>query len=166
MVSVSIMTILLAIAAPNYSSWMTNTQIRNAAENANIAITLARTTAIRTNSPTEITFSNNGAWVIKDSSNNLLGSSDLRTNNAKISLNTISKSCIAGGNQPPSTLTFNGSGSLTSYSEYELNFTSSNQRSSDTPFTVKVSPGGSSAICLTNGSINNPQSCSNIKGGC
>lgn len=166
MISVTIMVVLLAVAAPNYSSWMANTRIRNSAENSNIAVTLARTTAIRTNSIVDLSFNSDGTWRIKDSKGGTLYSSDKNTRSSSIVMAQKAKSCSADSGTPPNTISFNGLGSLTSYSSYELNFKRDPVKESDTPYTVMVSPGGSSLLCLTNGSSTNPQSCVNVKGGC
>lgn len=65
MISLAIFALLLSLAAPSYSLWMASLRVNNVTQNINLAISQARSEAMRTNSLVEITINPNTAWQIK-----------------------------------------------------------------------------------------------------
>jgi type IV fimbrial biogenesis protein FimT len=64
MVVVSVMGILAALALPNYSEWMENTRIRNAAESIQTGLQKARVEALKHNAQVQFVLGANSAWTI------------------------------------------------------------------------------------------------------
>ena len=56
LISMVLMAIVLAFAVPNFSTWLMNHQIRNAADTAMASLQLARAEAIRTNTAVQLSF--------------------------------------------------------------------------------------------------------------
>jgi len=65
MIAIVIMGILMAGAAPLFSSWMQNSQIRTAAESVQNGLQLARSEAARANASVSFTLSGND-WSVTD----------------------------------------------------------------------------------------------------
>ncbi len=58
MVGIAIVAVLLAMAAPSFSNWLQNTQIRTATEAIQNGLTLARAEAVRRNTPVRFQLTN------------------------------------------------------------------------------------------------------------
>lgn len=56
LITLALMAIVLALAVPNFSTWLMNHQIRNAADTAMASLQLARAEAIRTNTSVQLSF--------------------------------------------------------------------------------------------------------------
>lgn len=56
LITLALMAIVLALAVPNFSTWLMNHQIRNAADTAMASLQLARAEAIRTNTSVRLSF--------------------------------------------------------------------------------------------------------------
>ena len=66
LISFAILGILIATAVPSFRDWITNSQVRTAADTVNSGLQMARTEAVRRNTPVRWTLSNStgGAWLI------------------------------------------------------------------------------------------------------
>lgn len=63
-IGLAIVAILLAIAAPNFSTFIANTKIRNAAEAIQNGLSLARVEAVRRNANVQLTLGTGTAWTV------------------------------------------------------------------------------------------------------
>lgn len=68
MIAVAIVSLLLAAAAPNFSSWMQNTRIRNATEAIQSGLHLAKNEAVRRNTTAKFIPCDASSWVVLASS--------------------------------------------------------------------------------------------------
>lgn len=64
MVVIAVMGILAALAMPNYSEWMENTRIRNAAESIQTGLQKARVEALKRNVRVQFVLGANSAWTV------------------------------------------------------------------------------------------------------
>ncbi|SMF41965.1 GspH/FimT family pseudopilin [Pseudogulbenkiania subflava] len=65
LITLALMAIVLALAVPNFSVWLMNHQIRNAADTAMASLQLARAEAIRTNSLVRVSIDSTGKiWTV------------------------------------------------------------------------------------------------------
>jgi len=64
MVVISVMGILAALAMPNYSEWVENTRIRNAAESIQTGLQKARVEALKHNAQVQFVLGANSAWTV------------------------------------------------------------------------------------------------------
>jgi type IV fimbrial biogenesis protein FimT len=64
MVGLVIMAIVLALAMPNYMTWMQNTRIRNTAESILNGLQVARMEAVRQNAPVKLVLGAGSAWTV------------------------------------------------------------------------------------------------------
>ena len=66
LIAIAILSILLAIAVPNFGSWLQNTQIRTATESIKNGLQLARAEAIRRNEPVSFILASttSTAWTV------------------------------------------------------------------------------------------------------
>jgi len=64
MVAVAIVAILFAAAAPDFSSWIQNTKIRNAAEAMQNGLTLAKTEAVHRNTISQFVSCGGSSWQV------------------------------------------------------------------------------------------------------
>ncbi|MBN9422785.1 MAG: GspH/FimT family pseudopilin [Candidatus Accumulibacter sp.] len=67
-VTLAVLGIILGIAVPSFASWLLKLQIRNAAEGMLHGLQLARTEAIKRNSPVTLTLTGGTGWTITDGS--------------------------------------------------------------------------------------------------
>lgn len=73
MVTIAILGLTLAMAAPSITTWIQNAQIRTAAENILSGLQLARTEAIRRNANIRFTLAATGAgWTVKAESDDVV----------------------------------------------------------------------------------------------
>ncbi len=100
MIGIAILSILLALALPNYGIWIQNTQIRTAAESVLSGLQMARVEAARRNANVEFTLGAGTAWNVT-----VAATGDMiqqRTSDGS----TTATAVAAGGTK----LTFNGLG--------------------------------------------------------
>lgn len=64
MVVIAVMSILAALAMPNYSAWMENTRIRNVAESIQTGLQKARVEALRRNVQVQLMLGADSAWTV------------------------------------------------------------------------------------------------------
>jgi len=64
LIGLAVLSILLALAAPSFSVWMQNTQIRTAADAMLNGLQLARTEAIRRNKAVQFVLGNQSEWTV------------------------------------------------------------------------------------------------------
>lgn len=63
-IGMAIMAILMALAAPNFSTWIQNSRIRGVAESIVNGLQLARSEAVMRNAEVEFTFTSGSGWRI------------------------------------------------------------------------------------------------------
>lgn len=67
-VAIAVVAMLFAAAAPNFSSWMQNTRIRNVAESIQSGLTFAKSEAVQRNATTKFISCDASSWVVLASS--------------------------------------------------------------------------------------------------
>lgn len=67
LVSLTLASLLLALAVPSFRDWIVNSEVRTAAESINGALRQARNEAVRSNTPARFTLTNatGGGWTIE-----------------------------------------------------------------------------------------------------
>lgn len=103
MISLSIMAILAAIAAPNFTVWMNNMKIKSHTENIFTGVSEARAEAIKKNTSVYFSVDSNGSWTV----NNALDDSIIFLNNQAGSINSVN---IMPNPSTATKITFNGWG--------------------------------------------------------
>lgn len=78
MIGLAILAVLLAMAAPNFSAWIQNTQIRTVAETIQNGLQLARTEAVRRNTQVrfQLTTTTDNSCALSTANNNWVVSLD------------------------------------------------------------------------------------------
>jgi type IV fimbrial biogenesis protein FimT len=64
MIGITVMAIVLALGMPNYSVWIQNTRLRNAAESILNGLQLARSEAVRRNTSVQFTLGAGSSWTV------------------------------------------------------------------------------------------------------
>lgn len=64
MIGIAIMAIVLAVGMPNFSVWIQNSRLRNAAESILGGLQLARSEAVRRNTPVKMTLGAGSSWSV------------------------------------------------------------------------------------------------------
>lgn len=167
MVSVVIMSILMAIASPNFRTWMIDSRTYSAAEKMNNMFQLAKSSAIKLGQPVSLTVnpSNGLVSVTNNTSGQLISSSDISiTNNTSFNVVPYKISCDTGSSSPVTlsglTTTFNSRGFTTDYSAYRFLFTASGENKPR--FRLDVSNAGATSLCYPNKSDKSPEDCNYI----
>lgn len=153
MISLSILSIIVALASPSFTDWLGTISVKNTSESIASGISLARAEAVKINQPVEFTMGDNGNWsIINSTTQATIKEKNLRS--SKVTTSTVPNS--------RSTATFNGLGQLRK-----------NNLDNSLPFTkitvnpafnediiygneVILSSGGSVSICSLNPNSNNP----------
>ncbi|MFH2135737.1 MAG: GspH/FimT family pseudopilin [Pseudomonadota bacterium] len=68
MVAIAVVALLFAAAAPNFSSWMQNTRIRNVAESIQSGLHIAKSEAVHRNATTKFISCDASSWAVLASS--------------------------------------------------------------------------------------------------
>jgi len=110
---VTILSIMLFVALPNFNVWLQNTQIRTAGEAILNGLQLARTEAVRRNVNVELRMDLSSGWTAKvaDAFGGEVIQSRLAGEGSSAALITIT-STDPVGNPPVKTVTFNSFGSV------------------------------------------------------
>lgn len=154
MISLSILSIIVAIASPSFADWLGNISVKNTSESIASGISLARAEAVKINQPVEFIIGDNGSWSIVNSTTQVTIKQNNSTDASKVTTETFPNS--------RTTATFNGLGQL-----------KKNNTDNSLPFTkiiinpsfnedivygneVILSSGGAVSICSLNPSSNNP----------
>ncbi len=107
MVSISIMSVLISLATPNFASWLANLRVVNTATGYNLAIMQARAEAIKLNQLVTVTLGTDTSWEIKvDASGAVL--------NKKMSNESSTGIAVTLLPVGSTTITFNGQGLVNS----------------------------------------------------
>lgn len=150
MVAISVLAILLAVAAPSFNEFVANTKVRNVAENFYSGIQKARAEAIRSNELVEFVLTNSGkSWEVRvpgrAAAEQLIDSKTAAEGGA---------AAVVVNAGTVTTLTFNGLGALTApTAAVELNFSHPLNSACDNLslavrcVNVLVSLGGQSRLC-------------------
>lgn len=144
MVSVAIMCILMVIATPTYSGWMSNQRTRSVAEGINMGIQQARSEAIRRNASVTFKLSADTSWSVRDSTAVTLNQKTATESSKSIAL---VKTPVAA-----TTLTFNGYGQLTANADAtspmtQIDVSSNNTYAGKKGLRVMIGAGGASLVC-------------------
>lgn len=163
MITLVIMSILLAVAAPNFQNWMDSSKMKSIAESMSSAVNLSRSHALKTNSLTNLAIdtSNSGdIWTISDFENNVLYKSEASSSIYKnINITVNQKSCSTkNGESFNGGILFNGLGNTLGYSSYDVTFVNTSN-GSVTPMVLHISPSGDTFTCLLIDDVNNKNSC-------
>lgn len=104
MVAITVMVILMSIAAPSFQSMMKNTQIRNAAESVSNGLQKARAEAVARNTNVSFVLGVNSSWLVLivntaavvDSRSSDEGSSDVTLNVTPVGATSITFNNLGG----------------------------------------------------------------------
>lgn len=169
MVALVIMSVLLAIAAPNFKNWMDATKLKSSAESFASGLSVARSDAIRRNGITSISLSSNssgnfdGSFIITDENKALIQENRLGSSNI---ITTFSKTGCQNKQTTtpiPYEIKFNSIGNIEEYSSYDLIFEINNN--SVSPIQLHITPGGDSYLCNVNGTGQNSCSSKSVQRG-
>lgn len=120
-IAICLMSILLAIAAPEVNIWMQNNRIRTISENYLAGLQMARAEAIKSNASASIQMREKGAWEITDAAAAVLQTRAAGDGEQKV-VTTIT---LPAGSTLPFTVTFSGLGRVTvPASSMQIDFTS------------------------------------------
>lgn len=154
LVSLSIMAILSAIAAPNFSQWMGNMKIKSVTESVQSGLTSARAEAIKTNAPISFNLSANGDWnVSRVNDSQILLSSGSSGSNESVQITTVPSDAT--------TVTFNSLGRRVdnidaSSAITSLSLVSASSQNGVYSTNIFIDNGGSSTYCSNNPNSYNP----------
>lgn len=159
-VTLAVLGVILSIAIPSFASWLIKLQIRNAAEGMLHGLQLARTEAIKRNSPVTLTLTGGTGWTITDSAGAALQArpSGEGSQSAYITLTSPAGTF-------PFAMTFGSLGRLTSPATgatLSAVGTSGSDCTSSGPascLVVQVSAGGQIRMCDPSASATSPRAC-------
>lgn len=156
MISLSIMAILTAMAAPSFEVWMSNMKVKSNTENVFSGISEARAEAIKINAPVYFKIENTGSWTITNTLNNstVLLNKQKGTGNFVTVTTTPSESNI---------ITFNGFGRVIknkndSETITDILIESTSAKSNVYSSKINLNSGGVVSYCSEN--PNSPNTCS------
>lgn len=154
MISLTIMGILAAIAAPSFETWMNNMKIKTNTENIFAGIADARAEAIKLNSSVSFVMDDKGSWNVIDVSSDKV----ILENKQSSTLDTVSASASPSG---ANTITFNGFGRVipnadTSATITEVSIESSSSNTSVYSSRITMDAGGGVSYCSYNPSSLHP----------
>lgn len=163
MITLVIMSILLAVAAPNFTNWMDSSKLKSLAESLSSSVSLARSNSLKTNSITTLTIDpslGGNLWWIDDSNGKqLYSSSDIDSVKRNISVNVDSHDCSVSPKVGFSnSIGFNGLGNVVGYRSYDILFTNDSNKNIS-PLKLHISPSGNTYTCLSIDDANNVNSC-------
>lgn len=147
LVSISIMSILLTISVPSFSSWLNNLRVETIIKTYNLAILQARTEAIKTNKLVRLNLNSDTTWEILNEKAEVI--------NRKNSEITYSGIDISFNPSWGYAITFNGNGEVVSNQEAGLggDFINAIEVVGKSYFTnpkkirLKIGAGGATLIC-------------------
>ncbi|RZI82175.1 MAG: prepilin-type N-terminal cleavage/methylation domain-containing protein [Rubrivivax sp.] len=164
-VTIAIMGILMATAAPGMGDWLRNTKVRNAAESIQSGLQQARAEAVRRNRPVSFSLvstmdntcalsSANGSWVVSGDANPASHCGDAISSTvapklvAKGAMSDGGSAVVAATNAAgtaATTVTFNGFGMVSGASAIQRILV----KSSDDAYQrrVEITTGGVSRVC-------------------
>jgi type IV fimbrial biogenesis protein FimT len=114
MIAIAILGLVVTFALPSYSTWIQNTQVRNAAEAIQNGMRLARTEAVRRNTMVQFVMGAGAAWTVNAIDAAGVVAEQIQSHNASDGTSTATLTLFSGS--PPvadstaTRLTFNGLG--------------------------------------------------------
>lgn len=161
LLTVAIMGVLAAIAAPSFNSWIQNSQIRNAANSIQDGLQHARTEAVRRNTATQFVFGDGSSWTMGCVNSN---ESCPATIESRASTEGSGNVVVAPDED---TITYNGLGRVVPVPGSDINIDVSNPNGgaciasagSMRCLRVVVSAGGQIRMCDPSLPSNNPRGC-------
>ena len=166
MISVVILAIAMAVAMPNYSIWIQNSHIRNAAESIQQGMQRARAEAVARNTNISFTLGSGALWTIRQVSDNSI--IEQRPSNEVSSQVTFLVSPVAVSPAlPPTTITFGNLGDVQANADAtltitQIDFDSSALAAADSrELRLTIGVGGSVRMCDPNPAvaITDPRHC-------
>ncbi len=159
MIAVVIMTIILAIAGPNYMSWMGNVRVKGVGEGLHFAVLKAKAEAIKRNEYVKIVINADTSWEIVDRAGNTI---DQKPSEEA----TVGVAVDANGDA----VTFNSMGMVVANEDGSVTITSLDVNPSDAgnvgivkSLNLQVNDGGTIFLCDKGVSDeSNPAFCQNI----
>jgi type IV fimbrial biogenesis protein FimT len=152
MVAVAIVAILFAAAAPDFSNWIQNTKIRNAAEAMQNGLTLAKTEAVHRNTVAQFVSCGASSWQVIAASSASASAVVCGTNSATTGLEIVQERSISEGSNNASVVTtqttigFNGLGRQASTTDIPNGLTTSNPPVA-VNFDISNSTAGATCFC-------------------
>lgn len=153
MISLSILSIIAAIASPNFSTWLGTIAVKNTGETITSGINLARSEAVKLNQPVEFIIDENGGWTVRNAETAAVIYQKSANDSAKVSVFIFPVAQTIA--------TFNGLGQLKAvnadtslpFEKIELSSTFNNPNIYGAE--VRLSTGGSVRLCSLNENSNN-----------
>jgi len=154
MVGVVIMGILAAVAMPNFTAWMRNTEIRNAAESVLNGMQRARAEAVSRNTNVAFTLGTNSSWSVAT----VVPASAVEARSANEGSKSVTLTVTPIG---ATTLTFNNFGMIVANADgsaaiTQLDFVAAGGNKN---MRVTVGIGGNVRMCDPNVSSTSPTGC-------
>lgn len=155
MIGIAILGLLLTLGLPSYARWIQSSQIRTAAESVQNGLQLARTEAVRRNSPVNFTLNGNN-WSV------MANATTIQSRNATEG----SPNAVITAPANPFTVTFNAFGRATAGGGTTLNVTNPTGGACEAAagtmrcLNITVQAGGAVRLCDPALPATNPQSCS------
>ena len=158
MVSIVVLSILLGLAAPSFSIWLQNLQIRNAASSIQSGLQRARAEAVGRNTNIEFVLGTNSSWVVR-----LAGGANIDTRASSEGSKNVTVAVFPAG---ATTVTFNSFGGLLAVNtDGSLPFTRVDLDSSvlaprdSQDLRVTIGVGGNVRMCDPNAPASSLQAC-------
>lgn len=153
MISLSIISIIAALASPSFTDWLGSIAVKNTSESIASGISLARAEAVKINQPVEFIMGENGSWSIVNVNTDEVIRSQPESDTSKVTTFVFPVAQTIA--------TFNGLGQLQRVNEdTSLPFTTINVQSAFVGRNiygneVRLSSGGAVRLCSLNPNSNN-----------
>lgn len=122
MIGIVILAIAMAVAMPNYSQWIQNTHIRNAAESIQNGMQRARAEAVSRNTDVSFVLGSGAFWTIRQvSDNTVIETRPAGEVSSKVTM-TVSPIAVSPA-LPPTTITFGNLGDVRANADASLTIT-------------------------------------------
>jgi type IV fimbrial biogenesis protein FimT len=150
-IGVAILGILAAIAAPSYTTFIANSQIRSTTESIRNGLQVARAEAVKRNLPVRFTLSTDNSWIVGCVTTTITCPADIQSKAANEGGSGTITVVGVGAITPTNPVTFNNLGSASQYDVIVDNSSISTANSKD--LRVRVGVGGNVRVCDPNISV-------------
>lgn len=157
LIGIVILAILAAIAMPSFTTWLQNSQIRNAAEATLNGMQRARAEAVSRNTKVEFVLGTSSSWTV-----NVVGGATIDSRSSSEGSPNVTSTVTPAG---ATTVTFDSFGNVTtnadsSASLTQLQFDSSVLSPADSQeLRVTIGAGGNPKMCDPNAPASSPRAC-------
>ena len=165
MVTVAIIGITAAVAAPSYRTWIQNTKVRTAAESILNGIQKARSEALMRNAPVRFTLGANSAWTVGcvtavadlngDGIADCPATIETRSNNEGDTATAVIAPTPSGANN----VTFNNLGTKSTVVTNQLTQVAVSFAGADRNLNITLGAGGTVRLCDPSASSTDPRKC-------